>query len=176
MKTIFTRSLDRGQIFAGKAATALTYACAALLTMGVTAVVAGTIKSGFNPLVTLSGTTVAAPRALGLIAASFAVYLMPLAAIASFGLLLSALTRNSAASVVGTLMFALLMQLIGILPGLSGAVPYLLTTQFQAWQGFLRVPVDWAPIVRGAWLSAAYGVPPLLASYLVFLRGDITGE
>ncbi len=46
-------------------------------------------------------------------------------AIACFGLLLSALTRNSAASVVGTLMFALLMQLIGILPGLDGveAVP-----------------------------------------------------
>ena len=50
-------------------------------------------------------------------------------------------------------MFALLMQLIGILPGLSGTEPYLLTTQFQAWQGFLRVPVDWSPIVRAAWLT-----------------------
>src|SRR4029077_17070740 len=34
MKTILTRSLDRGQIFTGKAATALTSALAALLTMG----------------------------------------------------------------------------------------------------------------------------------------------
>jgi ABC-2 type transport system permease protein len=176
MKTIFTRSLDRGQIFAGKAITALTYALVALLAMGVTAVTAGTIKSGFHPLITLSGTRVSAPKALGLVAASFAVYLLPLAAIVCFGLFLSVLTRNSAAAVVGTLMFALLMQLIGILPGLGGLQPYLLTTQFQAWQGFLRVPVDWAPVVRAAWLTAAYALPPLFASYLVFLRSDIKGE
>jgi len=176
LKTILTRSLDRGQIFAGKAITALTYAIAALIAMGVTAVVAGTIKSGFHPLVTLSGTRVSAPKALGLVAASFAVYLMPLAAIACFGLLLSALTRNSAAAVVGTLMFALLMQLIGILPGLGGLQPYLLTTQFQAWQGFLRVPVDWAPVIRAAWLTAAYALPPLFAAYLLFLRSDVAGD
>jgi ABC-2 type transport system permease protein len=176
MKTIFTRSLDRGQIFAGKAITALTYAIAALIAMGVTAIVAGTIKSGFHPLVSLSGTRVSAPKALGLVAASFGVYLLPLAAIACFGLLLSVLTRNSAAAVVGTLMFALLMQLIGILPGLGALQPYLLTTQFQAWQGFLRVPVDWAPVIRAAWLTAAYALPPLFASYLLFLRSDITGD
>ena len=176
MKTILTRSLDRGQIFAGKAMTAFTYAGAALVTMGATALAAGTIQSGFNPLVSLSGTRVAAPKALALVAASFAVYLLPLLAIVCFGLLLSALTRNSAAAVVGTLMFALLMQLIGILPGLQGVTPYLLTTQFQAWQGFLRVPVDWSPVIRAAWLTAAYAIPPLFASYLLVLRSDIAGE
>ncbi len=176
MKTILTRSLDRGQIFAGKAMTAFTFAVAALVTMGATALAAGTIQSGFNPLVSLSGTRVAAPRALGLVAASFAVYVLPLLAIVCFGLLLSALTRNSAAAVVGTLMFALLLQLIGILPGLQGVQPYLLTTQFQAWQGFLRVPVDWSPVIRAAWLTSAYALPPLFAAYLVMLRSDIAGE
>ena len=176
LKTILTRSLDRGQIFTGKVLTAFTYAVAALLVMGTTAIVAGTIKSGFNPLVTLSGTKVSAMKALGLVGASFAVYLLPLLAIACFGLFLSALTRNSAAAVVGTLMFALLMQLIGILPGLGGLQPYLLTTQFQAWQGFLRVPADWAPVIRGVWLSAAYAIPPLFAAYLIFLRSDVAGE
>jgi ABC-2 type transport system permease protein len=176
MKTIFTRSLDRGQIFAGKAVAAGTYALVALVAMGVTAVVAGTIKSGFHPLISLSGTRVPALKALGLVAASFAVYLLPLIAIVCFGLLLSALTRNSAAAVVGTLMFALLMQLIGILPGLQGVQPYLLTTQFQAWQGFLRVPVDWSPVIRASWLTAAYALPPLFASYLLVIRSDVTGE
>lgn len=176
LKTILTRSLDRGHIFAGKLFTSITYAVAALLVMGTMAVVAGTIKSGFNPLVSLSGTQVAAPRALGLVAASFGIYLLPLLAIACFGLFLSALTRNSAAAVVGTLMYALLMQLIGILPGLGGAQPYLLTTQFQAWQGFLRVPADWAPIVRAVWLSGLYAAPALVAAYLLFLRRDVVGE
>jgi ABC-2 type transport system permease protein len=77
--------------------------------------------------------------------------------------------------VVGTLMIALLMQLIGILPGLGGLQPYLLTTQFDAWHGFLRTPADWAPVVRAVWVCALYAVPSLLAAYLVFLRRDVAG-
>ncbi len=120
------------------------------------------------------GQPVSARRSLVLVAASFLVYLVPILAIACFGLCLSALTRNSAA-VVGTLMFAPLMQLIGILPGLSGTQPYLLSTQLSAWQGFFRVPTDWLPIVRGLWVSAAYGLPALMIAYLTFLRRDVTG-
>ena len=102
---------------------AATYAALALVLMGSVAVVAGSLESGFNGLVSLSGTHVAAGHALGLVAASFAVYMIPVAAVVCVGLLLSALTRNSAAAVVGTLMFALLMQLIGILPGALGHRP-----------------------------------------------------
>jgi ABC-2 type transport system permease protein len=175
LKTILTRSLDRGQIFAGKALAAATYAALALLLMGVVATLAGTIQSGFNPLIDLSGQPVSARHALTLVGASFLMYLVPVLAIACFGLFLSAATRNSAAAVVGTLMFALLMQLIAILPGLEGLQPYLLSTQLEAWQGFFRVPTDWTPVIRGLWVSACYAVPALAAAYLVFLRRDVAG-
>jgi ABC-2 type transport system permease protein len=175
LKTIFTRSLDRGQIFAGKLLAAVTYALLALVLMGGTALIAGTAKSGFNGLVSLSGTHVSATHGLLLVLASFAVYLMPTVAVVCIGLFLSAVTRNSAAAVVGTLMAALLMQLIGILPGLGGAEPYLLTTQFQAWQGFFQDPTDWLPIGRAAWVCAVYAVPLGVAAYLVFLRRDVAG-
>jgi ABC-2 type transport system permease protein len=89
--------------------------------------------------------------------------------------MLSTITRNSAAAVVGTLMISLLIQLIGILPGLSGTQPYLLSTQFNAWQGLLRTPTDWAPIIHAAWVCACYGLPSLAAAYLVFLRRDVAG-
>jgi ABC-2 type transport system permease protein len=108
--------------------------------------------------------------------ASIAVYALPLAAIASFGLLLSTVTRNSAASVVGTLMFALFMQLVGVLPGTESFRPYLLGTQFNAWNGFLRTPADWTPVVRDLWVSTIYLVIPLVAGYIVFLRRDVAGE
>ncbi len=103
-------------------------------------------------------------------------YALPLAAIAAFGLLLSTVTRNSAASVVGTLMFALFMQLIGVLPGTESLRPYLLGTQFDAWNGFLRTPADWTPVVRDLWVSTIYLVVPLAAAYIVFLRRDVAGE
>jgi hypothetical protein len=166
---------DIKQVFAGKALAAATYAMVAILLMGVVAVIAGGLVSGFNPLVDLSGQLVSAQHGLLLVVASFAVYMVPILAIVCIGLLLSTTTRNSAAAVVGTLMFALFMQLVAILPGLGGASPYLLSTQLQAWQGFFRVPTDWEPITRGLWVSAAYGLPALFVAYLVFLRRDVTG-
>jgi ABC-2 type transport system permease protein len=175
LKTILTRSLDRGQIFTGKMLAAGSYAIVAILLSGAVAIVAGCLESGFNPLRTLSGTTVSASTALGLVAASLGVYLMPILAVASIGLLLSALTRNSAAAIVGTLMTSLVIQLIGILPGLGGLRPYLLSTQFNAWQGLLRSPADWDPVIRSAWVCSLYGVPSLIAAYLVFLRRDVAG-
>jgi ABC-2 type transport system permease protein len=175
LKTIFTRSLERGQIFAGKACAAATYAIVAIFLSGTVAVIAGSIQSGFNSLQSLSGTIVSAPKGLELVYGSLLVYLIPIGAIVAIGLLLSSITRNSAAAVVGTLMISLLFQLIGVLPGLSGLQPYLLSTQFNAWQGLLRTPIDWAPIVRAAWVCAMYGVPALAAAFLVFLRRDVAG-
>ncbi len=175
LKTILTRSLERWQIFAGKALVALTYAVIAILLDGTIAVIAGSIQSGFQPLQSLSGTIVSAPKALELVYVSLLVYLIPIATIVCIGLFLSTITRNSAAAVVGTLMVSLLFQLIGILPGLTGTKPYLLSTQFNAWQGLLRTPIDWAPIIRAAWVCAMYGIPALLGAYVVFLRRDVAG-
>jgi len=175
LKTILTRSIERGQIFGGKVLAAVTYAIAAIFLNGVVAIVAGSIVSGFNSLTTLSGTTVSAGRALVLIGGSLLVYLMPILAIACIGLLFSTVFRNSAAAVVGTLMFSLLVQLVGILPGLGGLHPYLLSTQFDAWQGLLRQPIDWAPIGHAAWVCPLYAVPALVVAYLVFLRRDVAG-
>jgi ABC-2 type transport system permease protein len=73
-------------------------------------------------------------------------------------------------------MFALLMQLIGALPGTESIRPYLLSNQFMAWHGLLRVPVDWAPVVHSLWLSSIYVAVPLAAAYLVFLRRDVAGD
>jgi len=175
LKTILTRSVDRGQIFTAKLLAAFTYAFVALCLFAGTALLLGGLRFGFDPLTTLSGTTVSSSRGLTLIAASLGVYLLPTLAVASLALLLSIASRNSAAAVVGTLMFSLILQLIGIISGLDFLRPYLLSTQFNAWQGLLREPIDWAPIVRAAWVCACYGVPALLAGWIVFTRRDVAG-
>jgi ABC-2 type transport system permease protein len=175
LKTVLTRSLERWQIFAGKALAAATYAVVAIFVAGTVAVIAGCIESGFNSVQTLTGTIVSAPKGLELVYLSLLVYLIPIATVVCIGLLLSTITRNSAAAVVGTLMISLLFQLIGILPGLGALQPYLLSTQFNAWQGLLRQPIDWSPIIRAAWVCAMYAVPALGAAFLVFLRRDVAG-
>ena len=176
LKTILTRSRDRGEIFAGKVAAAFTYTVVAVFAMGLVGLVAGSVAWGFHPLTSLSGTTVGSLHGLGLLALTIAIYAWPMAGIAAFGILLSTVTRNSAASVVGTLMWALLMQLLGVLPGTEPIRPYLLGEQFSAWHGFLRTPADWTPVVRALWVCALYVGIPLFAGYLVFLRRDVAGE
>ena len=173
LKSILTRSRERGQIFAAKVLATITYTATVLLGMAAVALVAASIEWGFKPLTSLSGTQVSAMHGLGLLAATLGVYLLPLLGIAAFGLFLSTVTRNSAAAVVATLMYALLMQLLGALPGTEIIRPYLLGEQFMAWHGFLRVPIDWKPIVRDFWVCALYISIPLFAAYLVFLRRDV---
>jgi ABC-2 type transport system permease protein len=73
-------------------------------------------------------------------------------------------------------MFALLMQLLGVLPGTESFRAYLLATQFDAWHGFLRIPADWAPVTRALWVCALYIGLPLSAAYLVFVRRDVAGD
>jgi ABC-2 type transport system permease protein len=175
LKTILTRSVERWQVFAGKVLAALTYTLAILtIFVGVGTVVGGLVY-GFEPLTTLSGTTVGVGRALYLIAAGTLTYALPLFAMAGIALLLSTVTRNSAAAVVGTLMVSILMQILGSISALDFLEPYLLSEQFNAWQGLLREPVDWAPVVRAAWVSALYGLPAVACAFTVFLRRDVTG-
>jgi len=176
LKTILTRSRERGEVFAGKTLATATYTLVLVFAMGLVGLVAGSVAWGFHPLTSLSGTKVSAGHGLVLLLASLAVYALPLAGIAAFAVLLSTVTRNSAASVVGALMWALLMQLLGVLPGTEGIRPYLLGTQFEAWHGFLRTPADWAPVIRAIWLCALYIGLPLIGACLVFLRRDVAGE
>lgn len=175
LKTILTRSVDRTQVIAAKMLTALLYALLATFAFALIATIAGLVVWGFHPVTTFSGTVVSAPKALLLIVASYGLYMIPLSAVVAIGVLLSTVTRNSAAAVVGALAFTLLLAVITLIPGLEAIKPYLLTEQYEAWQGLLATPTNWAPILHSAWVCALYGVPALIGAYLVFLRRDVTG-
>jgi ABC-2 type transport system permease protein len=175
LKTILTRSVDRGQVFAAKALAAFSYATAAVFLSALVATVGGVASWGFHPVRTLSGTFVSASEALLLVVVANAIYMIPLLAVVAFGVLLSTATRNSAASVVGTVGFVILLYIVAGIPGLEGIQPYLLTSQFAAWHGLLHTPTDWAPITHSLWVCALYAGPSLFAAYLVFLRRDVAG-
>ncbi len=175
LKTILTRSVDRGQVFAAKALAAITYATIAVFLSAGVATVAGVASWGFNSITTFSGTVVSAPKGLLLVFAANLCYLIPLLTVTSIGVLLSTATRNSAASVVGTVGVVILLFIVAQIPGLEGIHPYLLTEQFENWHGLLRTPTDWAPIWHSLWVCALYAVPSLTAAYLVFLRRDVAG-
>jgi ABC-2 type transport system permease protein len=175
LKTILTRSVDRGQVILAKTLAAISYGAAAVFLSALVGTVGGVASWGFHGVRTFSGTLVSASEALLLVFAAYAFFLIPLLTIVCFGVMLSTVTRNSAASIVGTLGFTLVLAIVSQIPGLESIHPYLLTTQYFAWQGLLRTPTDWAPILHSAWVCALYAVPSILAAYLVFLRRDVAG-
>ena len=176
LKTILTRSRGRGEVFAGKALAALTYILVAVVAMATVGTAAATIAWGFNRLPSPTGPTVSAWHGLWLLVVSLGVYLLPLAAIGAFALFLSTVTRNSAASVVGALMWSLAFQVLEALPGTESIRPYLLSVQFAAWHGLLRIPADWAPVEHALWVCALYIVVPLVLAAVIFMRRDVAGE
>ncbi len=175
LKTILTRSVNRGQVFAAKVLAAMTYAAIAVFLSAAVATVGGVASWGFNQITTYSGTKVSAPEGLLLVFAANLCYLIPLLTVAGIGVLLSTASRNSAAAVVGTVGFVILLFIVAQIPGLEGIRPYLLTEQFENWHGLLRTPTDWGPIWHSAWVCALYAGPTLGAAYLVFLRRDVAG-
>lgn len=173
LKMILTRSTGRGAIFAAKGLAAATYAVALMLTLFVTAAVGSAIAWGVHPATLLNGRVVSGGHALLLDAAAYAVYLLPLAVLVSFAFFLSTVTRNSAASIVGTVIFAVAFEGVAALPGLGPAKPYLLPKQFEAWESLFGHGGD--SIARAAWVCALYTIVPLVAGWLVFRRRDVAG-
>src|SRR2546423_13333350 len=75
LKTILTRSVDRGQVFAAKALAAATYATAAVFLSAAVATGAGLAAWGFHGVRTFSGTFVSAQEALLLVCPAYACFL-----------------------------------------------------------------------------------------------------
>jgi ABC-2 type transport system permease protein len=174
LKTILTRSLRRGQILGGKVLASMTYVVALLVALGISGVVSGTIAWGWKPLVTLSHARVSAAHALGLTGAALAVFAMTLAAVAAFAVFLSVATRNSAASIVGALVWALAWEAIaGLVHG--SWTRYTLGKQLDAWQAVFHSPVVWSEIGRSAWVCALYTAVPLAVAWWIFDRRDVAG-
>jgi ABC-2 type transport system permease protein len=176
LKMILTRSATRGQILAGKTLATFTYVVVLLAALAATGLVAGLIAWGFNPVTDLSFTRMSAARALGLTFAAMGLFAVPLLAIAAFGIFLSVVTRNSAAAIVGTLVYELVQEAIAGLVHLSFFKHYLLSDQFDGWHGLFQTPIDWTPVTRSLWVSAIFAAVPLAIAFWVFARRDVTGE
>jgi ABC-2 type transport system permease protein len=176
LKMILTRSLRRGQILTGKTLASFTYVVATILVLGATGLIAGSAAWGFNPLTNLSGVRVSALRTLWLSAAALGVFALPLVAVAAFAIFLSTWTRNSAASIVGTLVYALGMEAIAGLVHQPWAQHYLLSDQFDGWHGLFMSPIDWTPIARAAWVSALFAAVPLALAYGIFKGRDVADD
>jgi ABC-2 type transport system permease protein len=176
LKTVLTRSVTRGQLFAGKAFAAATYAVAVIATCGIVSFVGASLAFGLHPLRDVAGNAHAVGHALALVLAGYGVYLLPAFVVCAFAFFLSVVSRNGAAALIGALLYALAFQLVAALPGIGGVKRYLLPDQWQAWQAIFNAPGHAGAPVRAIWVCAVYIAVPLLVAWLVFRRRDVAGD
>jgi ABC-2 type transport system permease protein len=185
LKTVLTRSTSRTELLGAKAGAAATYVVVLLLAFGISGTVIGALAGGAHPVplggaplgatgFTLGANVIGVGSMIARIALALVFYSAPLLAVSAWGFLLSTLTRNSGAAIVGMLVFSFANQIIGFLPSIPSAVTrWLLTDQFTAWQATLGTSIDGGPLWHGLLVSVLYGVPPLALSAWYFHRRDV---
>jgi ABC-2 type transport system permease protein len=173
LKMILTRSTSRGTIYVAKALAAATYGIALMVVMFTTSVIGSLIAWGLRGATLLDGRHVSGGRGLWLDVLAYATYLLPLAVLVAVAFFLSTVTRNSAAAIVGTVIFSLAFQGVAALPGVGGAKPWLFPKQFEAWQSLFGQSGE--SIGRAAVMCFVYTAVPLVAGWLVFARRDVAG-
>jgi ABC-2 type transport system permease protein len=185
LKTVLTRSTSRLRLLGAKLGATATYVTLLLALFGASGTIIGAVAAGANPVplggvplgstgFTLGAHEIGVGAMVGRILIAIGIYAMPLLAVSAWGFLLSTVTRNSSAAIVGMLVFSFANQIIGFLPSIPESVTrWLLTDQFTAWQTALGTAVDTAPIWHALLVSVVYGVPPLLLSAWWFQRRDV---
>jgi ABC-2 type transport system permease protein len=175
-KTILTRSSSRSQIFWGKTLAACSFSTLMVLLIAASSIAAGVIVVGSQPVIGLSGASIAAGHALALALESFAIALVPTLAFTCVAVFFSVVSRNSMVGILAPPVLGLLMVLLSLLG--SGVVvrSMLLTTPFEAWHG-LQIPgTSSTPLWLGAIVCGAFGLASLDGARRSFRRRDFAGD
>jgi ABC-2 type transport system permease protein len=174
-KTLLTRSCTRSEIFLGKVATAFAYTLAMVLLLAAGSILAGVVATGTQPLVGLTGQTLGSGHAAALTVASWGFALLPALGFTALALLISAVTRSSAAGMLGPLVLSLAMQLLALIGSGNVVRALLLSTALDAWNGMFATPAYARPMVWGALISLCYVLICLAAGWLSLRDRDIAG-
>jgi ABC-2 type transport system permease protein len=174
-KTVLSRSCTREEIFLGKAATAFIYTIAMVVLLGAASILAGVVATGTQPLVGLTGQTLGSGHAAALTIASWGISLLPALGFTALALLISAVTRSSAAGMLGPLVAALAMQLFALIGSGDIVRALLLSTALDAWNGMFAAPPYTRPLEWGALISLCYVLVCLVIAWLSLRHRDVAG-
>ena len=171
--SILTRSISRRGVFTGKVLAAATYAVVVLVLLALSSLAAGVLLIGHQSLIGLSGNVVSPGHAVALVLASWTVALPGVLVAATLGIVLSVLSRNSLAGIVGPTVAGLVFQLLLLVPGLGPVRGVLPNASFIAWHGLWADPAFTGPVLTATVADLAYAAVFLGVAWWSFHRRDI---
>jgi ABC-2 type transport system permease protein len=174
-KTILTRSVSRWSFFAAKAVASVAFAVVVGLLLAASTILSSVVIGGHGDLTGLTGQVIPAHEAWRLVTTSWLSTLAPTIAFTGLAVLFSVWSRSVAVGVAAPVVLGMIMQLVGAMGGAEALRPFLPTTAYEAWHGFLASPTFFGPFTTGLITSAVWTALTLGVAWTLFRRRDITG-
>lgn len=165
--------VPRARLLAVKLLVALAYSALAILLLTGTALLAGTVFYGWNPLQAPIGGTLPAGEGVVRLLVVVGYISMTLLVVGSLAFLLSVSTDAPLGAVGGSVMIYIVSNILDQITAL-GSIRNFLPTHFnEAYLGLLSTPMQTDDVVRGLVSSVAYSAVLLALAWWRFLRKDV---
>ncbi|MEO8293753.1 MAG: ABC transporter permease [Actinomycetota bacterium] len=174
LRYLLVRPVRRSRLVLAKYASAMTLVAGLVSVAIVCGLASGAAVFGWDPLPTLSGTTLSIEATLVRILAAGIYMVAAISGIASVGLFVSTRTDSGPGATVATIVVAIASQILDSIPSLHAIHPWLPTHGWLGFTGLFRFPVDWSGMRGGVTVSAAYTVVFLALALWGFARRDVT--
>ncbi|HEY5856818.1 MAG TPA: ABC transporter permease [Aldersonia sp.] len=166
--------IPRSRLLVQKAIVSALLSVVAILVLAVVALCLGTVLYGTGPLVNPFGDALPYDTALVRLGLALCYIAINLTWVAGLALLLSVLTDAPLGAVGGTVMVAILVQILDQITAL-GSLRDLLPGHFSfAWLRTLAPVVDWHDLALGSFSALAYATVFGMLAWARFARKDIT--
>jgi ABC-2 type transport system permease protein len=165
--------VPRARLLAVKLLVALAYSAVAMLLLTGTALLAGTIFYGWNPLKAPLGGTLSPGEGVVRLLAVLGYLAVTLMVVGSLAFLLSVSTDAPLGAVGGSVLLYIVSNILDQITAL-GSIRNFLPTHFnEAYLGLLSSPIQTDDVVRGMVSAVIYSTVLLVLAWWRFLRKDV---
>ncbi|MBO0746033.1 MAG: ABC transporter permease subunit [Candidatus Dormibacteraeota bacterium] len=165
--------VPRGRLLLNKLLVALVTCAVALILLTGTALLAGTLRYGWHPMLTTYGEQIPTGLALLRLLAILAYIAITLLVTAGLAFLLSVSTDAPLGAVGGAVMLLIVSDILDQITAL-GALRVVLPTHYaDAWLTFLSDPIQWDDVVKGTVSALIYFAAFIAWAWYRFQRKDV---
>jgi ABC-2 type transport system permease protein len=169
---LMTRSTTRGRIFAARTVAAAAVGLMLVTLLGASSVVCGRVLARDDVLLGLSGQQISGGLT-ALVVLAWLTQLLPALTFGSLALMLSVLTRSTAAGTGVPVAIGLVTSLAGMAALPEWLRELLPGTGFEAWHGLFAEPGFTGPLLRTSAVGVTWTVLFLVVAWRAFSRRDV---
>jgi ABC-type transport system involved in multi-copper enzyme maturation permease subunit len=174
LRYLLAAPVPRDRLLRQKLIVALGYATAAVLSLPLMALVAGTVVFGWSDVVLPTGGTYPADAAFGRMAIIVGYSLVSQLVVAALAFLLSVTTDSPLGAVGGAVALVIVSNMLDAVTALGDWRDVLPTRFTYAWMDALQPEIHWNGMLQGAALSVTYAVVLFALAFRRFRAKDVT--